>query len=794
MFQSLAQVRKWLVVSVCVLVAVVTVSYWIARSRVETILHNVPKSLGIDIQQTSDGFSLSKSEAGRTIYTIRASKAVQFKAGNHADLHNVHIVVYGKNHDRFDQIYGDQFTYDPDSGDIKAIGEVHIDLVGNEEGPKRPDQAAPEELKNPLHLVTRSLTFNQKTGQANTDEVVDFKTEQAAGTAKGAFYDSRQNELQLKSDIHFVTTGAHPATITGSSGVIQKVPRQAVLLNAKIEQPERTLTADKATLLFEPDNTVKHAVAEGNVHIQSRGSAVVDVVGPRGDINMGPKNTIEQAIISGGAKFDSHGSSVAHGSADTFILDFEDQNQPSRMHMVNNARVRQDPAPNKSGTSGQPMEIAADRLDFQLVNGNQLKSGDTGGKAWITILPMPQGSQTAASHTNKNQTMGGNNSTTVATAGKFHATFDEDNHIQTLHGWPDSRIVSSTPGQPDKTSTADMVDVTFDSDGSLQKIIQTGNFEYHEPSGNPNSGGRAAFADVATYTPDDQILILQGSPRIIDGGMTTTAVHMRINRDSGEGYGDDDVKTTYSELKAQPDGALLASSDPIHITAQHMVGFKDPGMAHYTGNVRLWQGQNVVRAPKIDFDNTKRSMVAESDKTQKVTSLFIQQSPDGKVTPVDVVADGMTYVDQERRARYTGNVLAKSPTAAVSTEQLDVYLKKADQDSDQTQASAQKPQTQPSSQQKGPVLPGSDAPSKIDHMVAIGKVVVTEPNRRAVGDKLVYTADDAKYFLTGRLPSIFDAEHGTVWGDSLTFYNHDDRVLVESKRSSPTVTRARTTK
>jgi lipopolysaccharide export system protein LptA len=142
-------------------------------------------------------------------------------------------------------------------------------------------------------------------------------------------------------------------------------------------------------------------------------------------------------------------------------------------------------------------------------------------------------------------------------------------------------------------------------------------------------------------------------------------------------------------------------------------------------------------------------------------------------------------VDEERRARYTGNVLAKSPTGTVSTGQLDVYLKPADPDSkDATQAK----------QQNGPAIPGSEGPSKIDHMVAIGRVVVTEPNRRAVGDRMVYTADEGKYLLTGKSPSIFDAEHGTVWGDSLTFYSHDDRVLVESKRSSPTITRARTTK
>ena len=799
MFQSLAQVRKWMVVGVCVLVAAVTLSYWIARAHVKPVLRNVPQRLGFDIQQTSDGFSLSKSEAGRTIYTIRASRAVQFKQGGHADLRNVHIVVYGKNHDRYDEIYGDQFTYDPGTGDIRAVGEVHIDLQGNAEGPTKPDQAAPEELKNPLHLVTRSLTFNQKNGTANTDDVVNFQTEQATGSAKGAYYDSKQNELELKSDVHVITRGAHSAVITGTSGTIQKQPRRAVLLNVKIDQPDKTLTAEKGTLLFAADNTVQHAIAEGDVHIQSRGPSVIDVYGPRGDLSLGEKNTVRQAIVSGGARFEAHGNSAAHGSADTFIVDFVDKNQPSVLHMVGNARMRQDPqpsspaspktsgssSPGKSG-SGQPMEIAADQLDFQLENGNQLKTGDTVGKAVITILPAPSAGKPATVASKGPQTSSGN-STTVATAGKFHATFGDNNRIQALQGWPNSRIVSTTPGEPDKLSTADKLDVTFAPDGGVQKLIQTGKFAYHEPAPNPNTGGRAAFADVATYTPDDQVLVLTGSPRIIDGGMTTTAVHVRMNRQTGEGFADDDVKTTYSELKPQPDGALLATSDPIHVTAQHMTAFRQPGVAHYTGNVRLWQTANVVRAPRMDFDNEKRAIFAESDKSQTVSTLLVQQSADGKLTPVDITADKLTYHDEQRLARYIGNVLAKSPTGTVSAEEADVYLKQADPAS---KAKAE----QDASARKRPALPGSDTPSQIDHIVATGRIVVTEPNRRAVGDRLVYTADDAKYLLTGNSPSIFDAEHGTVWGDSLTFYSRDDRVLVESKRSTPTITRARTTK
>ncbi len=784
MLQFLIEARKWLVAAALLVIAIVGVSYYAARVREKPSLHNIPKELGFDIQQTSEGFSLSKSEGGRTLYTIRASKAVQFKAGGHADLSNVHVVVYGHEHDRYDEIYGEHFSYDPQTGDVTGAGEVHIDLQGYAEGPQKPDQSPPDELKNPVHLVTHNLTFNQKTGIAQTNELVDFRSAQATGSAKGAYYDSNSNELQLKSDVHIVTTGDKAAVITGNSGVIQKLPRQAILMDARIEQPTRTLTAEKITMLFEPDNTVQHVVAEGDVHIESRGPTVVDIYGPHGDLNMGANNSVQHAILTGGARFVTRGDNLTHGTADTFVLDVDDQNQPARFHMVTNARLHQEPHPGKPGVgpaSGQPMDVIADALDFQLANGSDLKTADTIGKAQIVILPNPAKPSGGLKSSDKSAD-DMSTSTTVATAGHFHATFGDGNQMQALHGAPDSRIVSTSPGQPEKVSTADKLDVAFDSDGGVQKLIQTGNFEYHEPPAKPDTGGRAAFADKATYTPADQLLLLTGTPRVIDGGMTTTANLVRMNRQSGDAYAEGDVKTTYSELKPQPNGALLATSDPIHVTAEHMASRQQPSIAHYTGNVRLWQGANVVRAPKIDFDQDSRTMVAFGDQHQRVVSLFVQESADGKQTPTEVFADKLTYTDAERKARYTGNVLAKSQANSIAAQQIDIYLKEAGD----SKATPDK--------KSASLLPGSDGPSKIDHMVATGNVVVTEPNRRAVGDQLVYTADDAKYHLTGKSPSIYDATHGTVWGDSLTFYSRDDRVTVESRRSSSTVTRARITK
>ncbi|HVP56121.1 MAG TPA: LPS export ABC transporter periplasmic protein LptC [Candidatus Eisenbacteria bacterium] len=782
MSYKVAQLRKWLVGIAVVLSLVVVVSYYVARFRVKPQLHSVPQQLGLDIQQTSEGFTLSKSEGGRTIYTIRASSTVQFKKGGHADLKNVHIVVYGKAHDRYDQIYGREFTYDPESGDVNGIGEVHIDLQGYAEGPTKPDQAPPDELKNPVHIVTRSLSFNQKTGQAHTDDEVQFRTLQASGSARGAYYDANTNQLQLKSDVQIITTGDNAADISGSSATIQKDPRQAVLFGAAIYQTDRTLTADLLTMVFEPDNTIQHATAEGNVNIEVRGDTIVDISGPHGVLNMGPQNAIQQAIVSGGAKYNTRGDNLSHGSADTFIMDFEADNQPKYFHMVKNARMRQEPQPGKPGSPGQPMEIVADNLDFVLENGNELKTADTAGKAQITIFPAPPGAKTARSAPKPGQDLGSANATTIATAGKFHATFGPDNRMQTLHGSPEARIVSTSPGEPDKISISQILDVTFAPDGGAEKLVQSGDFQYHEPSLKPDTGGRAMFADKAAYTPIDQVLILNGSPRVIDNGTTTTADVIRLNRQTGEAFADGNVKTTYSDLKPQPGGALLASSDPVHVTALHMTSRQQPGVAHYSGNVRLWQTNNVVRAPLMDFDQQNRTIIAHADTLQSVSSLFVEQERDGKLSPVDVTADRLTYVDGDRRARYTGNVLAKSTDGSIGAEQIDAYLKPADTANPAPAKSAQSP------------FPGAEGPSKIDHMVAIGNVVVTEPNRRAVGDRLVYTADDGKYYLTGKTASIFDAEHGTAWGDSLTFYSRDDRVLVESKHTPPTVTRARITK
>src|SRR5258707_8936982 len=158
------RLRRWLAATAILFSLAVAGMYFYARMRQRSVLKQVPGKIGYDIKQTATGFQFSKSEGGRTLFTIRASDLKEFKLNGKAELRHVSILLYGRDSSRFDQIYGDDFSYDQKSGNVTASGDVQIDLEANPTGLAGPDQGTPKQLKNPIHLKTRDLIFNQERG------------------------------------------------------------------------------------------------------------------------------------------------------------------------------------------------------------------------------------------------------------------------------------------------------------------------------------------------------------------------------------------------------------------------------------------------------------------------------------------------------------------------------------------------------------------------------------------------------------------------------------------------------
>ena len=94
---SVAKLRVWLLVGAGLLVLVIGAFLGYAHWRGRLFIHELPKKLGMDIQQETTGFTYSQSAGatGKTIYTIHASKAVQHKDGK-VNLRDVGIVLYGQ--------------------------------------------------------------------------------------------------------------------------------------------------------------------------------------------------------------------------------------------------------------------------------------------------------------------------------------------------------------------------------------------------------------------------------------------------------------------------------------------------------------------------------------------------------------------------------------------------------------------------------------------------------------------------------------------------------------------------
>ena len=474
------------------------------------------------------------------------------------------------------------------------------------------------------------------------------------------------------------------------------------------------------------------------------------------------------------------------GEAGRVILDFAGQNVLQKVHAVDGARLTQEAArENKSSDKGiaagpQDFELAASGIDFSVAQGHLLRHASTSGAARITIVqaqePRPGSSQPPSPQK------------TVASAGKFDAEFSESqgrNHLASIHGTPDAHIVSSTPGQPDRVSTSDSIDAAFLPEGGIEFITQKGHVTYSDAQAPDKQ--MQAWANLARYTPADQMLALTGNPRVVNGGMQTTANTIRINRATGDALAEGDVKSAYSQLKEQPDGALLASSSPIHVTAQTMTAHSNPGIAIYTGGARLWQDANVIEAPSIQFDRDRRFVTAQGTPAHQVQTILVQKEKAGEPTPnagkdvkkappqarsssVSITATKLTYADSERRAHYEGGVVAQGAEFSAAAKTVDAYLVAHNQTSTNQSFAG---------------------PGQLDHMVAEGDVIVQQPKRRAEGQKLVYTAAEDKFVLTGGPPSIFDAEQGKITGVSLTFFRRDDRVLVEGEASTPVVTQTR---
>ena len=116
--------------------------YGYARWRIHAAVLGLPAKLdklGLEVKQTADSFSVSKSEQGRTIFTAKASRAIQLKDGGRVELHNVVITVYGREAQVLDRLERGRIV--AQAGKAKISGSLTRGLQNGQRIRRSPGQA-----------------------------------------------------------------------------------------------------------------------------------------------------------------------------------------------------------------------------------------------------------------------------------------------------------------------------------------------------------------------------------------------------------------------------------------------------------------------------------------------------------------------------------------------------------------------------------------------------------------------------------------------------------------------------
>jgi lipopolysaccharide export system protein LptA len=806
-----ARLRIWIVVFAAALVAVIVVFLAYGRWQGRRLGRDVPDGLGNTIQQSTKGFTYSESRGGHTIYTLHASRAVQYKADGHLELHDVSITLYSAQGAAANRIYGSEFDWDPVNGIARAMGEVQIDFQGSAQTGQGDAAKAPAdegESKNTVHVKTSGLVFNKKTGTASTSEKIEFRLAEAAGSAVGASFDSDTGIMILTSDVAFNSSlGGSPLAVRAHHAQFDRDSRLLYLLQDVTDYGDSHSSSDQATVSFRPDGSAFQVEAEGNVII--RGSDGQQVNTRKVHVDLGPKSEPTQALVNGGMLYVANSEKrLLHGSASSGTILFGPQSTIRHAQLRDAVSLVDEEkfTPAAAGSSkakNQPdsssRQVQGTKVDIDFVQ-------DEDRRPEATHI-LAAGSARLNVHTIYAKTPPQD---TTVQGDQLFATLKDGEVLSSLRGTGHTSLVEVSPTGAKRTSTGDNLLLTFaapegkagknpQAAAQLQSAVQTGNVTLTQetpPDSNGKSSGASATttatADRAAYDAASEVIQLSGNPRLRDANGELSAAAIEVERVSGNGNATGGVKATYRQSSGQPTPAF-AGAGPVHVVADHAHLDHASGLTTFYGKAseqaRLWQGSDSISAPVIELSRTKNTLAAHGTGGDgaAVNAVFTSvpgsaaaASPGhpplptrpGQASVVRLHSRTLFYAENDHKAVFSGGVVAQTSTGTLHAGFMDIYFK--------TAAGSEK----------------KDQSSAVSKIVARSAVQLEQPGRKGTGEELTYTADDGKFVLTGTdavPPRLTDQVRGSVTGSALIFNDRDDSVVV-SGGASKAVTQTHVTK
>jgi lipopolysaccharide export system protein LptA len=654
------------------LVAALAVFLAVGKWKNPLNLKEMPKRLGINIQQDATGYTFEHAFGAHSRYRIHASKLVQYKQGT-ALLDDVKIELYAEDGNRVDRIEGSEFEYDQKSKTAKANGPVEITLMrpgvapaiapkaaaGNAADRKvkgTPLAAAAEAAaRGEIHVKTSGLSFDETSGVATTARHVDFSMVQGSGSSMGATYDSQQGRLVLDREVELTTRrGGETVRIHAQHAEFERETQVCRLHAATADYRGGEATAGDAKVLFREDGSAVRLDAVNGFTLTTATGG--HVAAPTGSMDFNERNQPRHGHLEGGVRMDSatqNGSQArqAHGSSAAAELEFTPQGELRQLRMEREVEIEsEETSPLAAGAgSGSGARAGLLRVKrnwrspvanvaFRDAGHGHLEPATIHGTQGVVVTGESQRGQEAAvpSRLSADELTGefGPGSALTAMTGTGHASMEQTSATGVRQTSTGDRIEAHfAPGAGSgaaagaKSRTGNGAGQEFGGGAQIQSAVLDGHVVLVQQSA-PRPGEQAeppmrATAARAVYEGAGAWLRLTLSPRVEDGGLQLTADKIDVSEDSGDAFAHGNVKATWTDVGAgQPakpqggapaqSGVALGGQGPAHMIAAEAQLHRATGEATFRGHARLWQQANSVAGPVIVLDRARQTLTARS--------------------------------------------------------------------------------------------------------------------------------------------------------------------------------------
>ncbi len=798
------------VLLVMVLAAFLVADHW------RNILNrrDIPRRLGINIQQEANGVTYTQSHGGHVVFKIHASRVEQMK-NQQSLLHDVKIEFFAPDGRTLDSIAGNDFAYNQKTGIATAQGPAEITLTHPPAAQPGSSKAAAGSASGPtgvpiipaaapgtIHVDTSGLIFNQNTGVATTTQKVNFSMAQGSGTAMGAVYNSRQGFLVLDHAVKLTTKrNGETVVVHAKHARFERDPQVCLLRSATATYNGGQMTAGTATIFFRNGGSARRLAAAGGFTLATISGD--RLAAPTGLLEFNKQNQPSSGSMQGGVRLDSKSANQQmNGTAPSAELRFSPQGELRVLQLNQGVAIRSEAVSLAAGPHSEPLRVnrtwrsPSAYLDFRNAGQGQVEPAVLHGSGGVVVT-----SETLRGHAAPLPMR--------LTAEDVTGEFGPNSQLTSITGVGHASMEQTTTQGATQTATGDRIVARFapaaarSASGSAQATaaeIESAVLNGHvsliqHPA--PQAGAQPqapmrATAGHAVYENAGQWLRLTENPLVEDGGMQIAATRIDVSEQSGQAFAHGQVKATWIGTGAPGSGSaapvqgekglLFGGKTPAHVIAGEAQFSQSSGVAIFRDHARLWQQANSISAPEIILNREQQTVVARtSNRAEPVRAVLLGTGASAKALAspgeahreaaaessnppiIHVRGGGLTYSDVEHRAVVVsgvmGSVVAETGGATCVAHKVVLLLKPRG-------ASA------------------GQASAEVESITATGDVSVSSQGRRGTGAKLVYSSQTGSYVLTGtpaHPPRLTDPLRGVVTGAALIFNSRNDSVSIEGR-------------